>query len=108
MATPDGILSTYVDDSSGQRRSSYGYMQGTSMAVPHVAGILALMKALNPSLDATMVKSDSKLRLLTTGDASCLRNDQVGYGQINALLAVQQALMSNRVRCWAWSPLRRC
>lgn len=88
---PDGILSTYVDDSSGQRRSSYGYMQGTSMAVPHVAGILALMKALNPSLDATMVKSLIQSCALTTGDASCLRNDQVGYGQINALLAVQQA-----------------
>jgi subtilisin family serine protease len=45
-ATPDGngqILSTLPG-------GAYGYMQGTSMAAPHVTGVLALLKSRNPIL----------------------------------------------------------
>ncbi|MBF6593900.1 MAG: S8 family peptidase [Thermaceae bacterium] len=47
---PDGILSTIKNDASGQY--IYAFYQGTSMASPHVAGLLALMKSKNPSLTA--------------------------------------------------------
>jgi serine protease len=43
---PAGVLST-VQDSSGY---AYGFYQGTSMASPHVAGLVALMLANDPGL----------------------------------------------------------
>ena len=44
------ILSTWNDGTTGQGSETYGYMQGTSMAAPHVAGVAALMMAANPNL----------------------------------------------------------
>lgn len=43
------VLSTISDDLGAT--DDYWYMQGTSMASPHVAGVVALMKALDPDLD---------------------------------------------------------
>lgn len=47
---PDGVLSTV----GGGR---YGYMQGTSMATPHVAGLVALMKSQSRSMTFAQVKA---------------------------------------------------
>ena len=42
----DGVLSTLGDDSiPGSIRYTYAWYQGTSMATPHVAGVVALMQA---------------------------------------------------------------
>ncbi len=45
----DGILSTI-------NGNGYGFMEGTSMASPHVAGIVSLMLAQDPSLTLTQVR----------------------------------------------------
>ena len=44
---PDGVLSTFFEDGRG---FGYAFYQGTSMAAPHVAGVIALMLGINPAL----------------------------------------------------------
>ncbi len=91
----DGIMSTYVDDSLGTRQSAYTYqMQGTSMASPHVAGVIALMKSVYSGLSNTQIQALIQSCAITSkaNDSSCVRDNQLGYGQIDAYLAVTEAL----------------
>jgi serine protease len=47
----DGVLSPLKDDTkTGAAQFNYVFYQGTSMAAPHVAGLVALMKARRPDL----------------------------------------------------------
>lgn len=87
----DGILSTLADDSSGTRQASYRFYQGTSMAAPHMAGVVALMLAADPGmtpdqLDGLIQSGQISEDLGTSG-----RDDLFGHGLIDALKAVQVA-----------------
>lgn len=91
----DGIMSTYVDDSLGTRQSAYTYqMQGTSMASPHVAGVIALMKSVYSGLSNAQLQALIQSCAITSkvNNSTCTRDDQLGYGQIDAYLAVTEAL----------------
>ncbi|MGO4455269.1 S8 family peptidase [Arthrobacter sp. RAF14] len=79
----------------------YGLKSGTSMASPHVAGVLALMKSAHPEL--TPAQMEAKLRADATPTPcsapqanigpACVGTTELnsfyGYGIVNALKAVQ-------------------
>jgi len=71
------------------RRPSYSGQEGTSMAAPHVAGVLAMMRAVNPSLSPAAIDGLIAAGALTDDVGAFGRDNLFGYGRINALKAVQ-------------------
>ena len=87
----DGVLSTCGDDTTGSIQLVYKFYQGTSMASPHVAGVLALMKAVYPALTADQVESLLQNGNITGDLGDSGRDDLFGYGLIDAYKAVVAA-----------------
>lgn len=89
---PDGIMSTVGKDDKGQAvQYTYETMMGTSMASPHVAGVIALMKAVNPLLTPKQVSSLLVGNKITEDLGTRGRDDFFGYGLLNAQKAVYEA-----------------
>lgn len=82
-----GILSTLNAGASTPSADSYASYQGTSMATPHVAGVVALMYAVKPSITPDQVESILK-STARSFPASC---SQCGSGIVNAAAAVAAA-----------------
>ena len=87
----DMVLSTLGDDRGSGVRFVYRHYQGTSMAAPHVSGVASLMKALNPDLTPENFDALLVLGLLTDDLGAPGRDDEFGYGLINAQKAVVAA-----------------
>ena len=51
----DGILSTLNDGAQGPGNDSLAFYQGTSMAAPHVAGLVSLLRGFDPTLTPAQV-----------------------------------------------------
>lgn len=86
-----GILSTLNAGKTAPGKADYAEYQGTSMAAPHVAGIVALMKAVDPKLTYAQAK---KALQSTSQNVECDQS-ACGSGIVNAARAVQQ-VRSNR------------
>lgn len=72
---------------AGKSASYYGSLSGTSMATPHVAGVVALMLQVDPGLTPHQVK---RILLATAQDVGKKGIDnETGYGFVNAIAAVQ-------------------
>jgi len=65
---------------------SYGYMRGTSMATPHVAGLAALLRARYPSYTPDQIASAILDNAEDLGEAGW--DEHYGCGRINASLAL--------------------
>jgi serine protease len=93
---PDLVYSDLATfDANNRRQPSFGGLQGTSMASPHVAGVMALMRYVNPNLTVAQVDSLVSSGALTDELGAAGRDIDFGYGLINALKAVNAALAAN-------------
>lgn len=87
----DGVLSTLVEETAGGLVPSWSFYQGTSMASPHVAGVVALMKAVCPTLSPADLDGLVSSGAIVTDLGTPGRDDVYGHGLVNALKAVQAA-----------------
>lgn len=85
--------------------NNYGTSSGTSMAGPHVAGLVALLLSANPQLAGNVDLIEQIIRetaVPLTSAQTCggvpgsqIPNNTFGWGRIDALTAVQRALELN-------------
>jgi len=87
----DGITSTSASDVGGNLVNGYETWEGTSVATPHVAGVVALMKAAAPNLTPQDIANLLASGALTDDLGTPGKDDQFGYGLINANKAVAAA-----------------
>ncbi len=78
------VLSTDNDGTVGPGNDIYGMMAGTSMAAPHVAGVIALMWSKVPSLTTSQLKNT----LYATARSFPIACPGCGIGIVNAAAAV--------------------
>jgi serine protease len=94
VAAPGGsggtssVLSTLNAGSMGPGSDNYAFYNGTSMATPHVVGVVALMLSANPALTPDQVTQI----LQSTARSFPATCSQCGSGIVNANAAVDAAL----------------
>jgi len=79
-----------VDIYSAEPGSSYIYLDGTSMATPHVCGVVALMRSANPDVDVITIKEVLMGSSHDLGDSG--EDNAYGHGFIDAYAAVSQVM----------------
>lgn len=84
----DGVLSTGGRAQQDGIALVYRLFHGTSMAAPHVAGVVALMKAIAPTLTPADFDSLLAAGSLTNQAEGAARNSSHGYGLIDAYKSV--------------------
>jgi len=85
----DGVLSTMLQQDAAT--PIWTFYQGTSMATPHVAGVVALMKSVCTTLTPAQLDTLISTGAITDDIGAAGRDNQFGHGLVNALKAVQAA-----------------
>ncbi len=88
---PDGILSSVMDETVFPAVFSQSFLQGTSEAAPHVAGVAALLLAIDPTLSA----NDLRQIMRDTARDLGVPGDDVAHGSglVQAQRAINRALV---------------
>jgi subtilisin family serine protease len=90
LARKIDILQKPVKASLKIAKTDYAAFQGTSMATPHVSGVVALILSANPKLNTKQVRDLLKSTAFKL--ESCNNNEnQCGAGLVNSLAAVKKA-----------------
>jgi minor extracellular serine protease Vpr len=90
----NSVMSEFVSPLNGTTYS-YAMSQGTSMSSPAVAGIVALMLQVNPSLTPSQIQTilyNTAIQDNYTGNISATGDHIWGWGKINAYAAVAASL----------------
>ncbi|MEO8346719.1 MAG: S8 family peptidase [Betaproteobacteria bacterium] len=87
----DSITSTWNDGSTVATDPSYGYADGTSFSTPEVAGVAALMLAVNPALKPAQIKALMAQSASPFAVGSDCPTKGCGAGILNAFGAVKAA-----------------
>ncbi len=102
FTTGDNYIAVISKTTIGGRTYPYAMSAGTSMSAPAVAGIVALMLQVNPTLNPDSVKSIINANAITdsyTGVLPAAGNNTWGHGKINAYKTLrylaQQASVEN-------------
>lgn len=85
---------------------SYARMSGTSMAGPHVAGVVALMRQANPNADVQTIKTVLMSTARDLGTAG--EENTYGWGIIDAYEAVLSVLSCDVSADFSGTPLSGC
>ena len=85
-----GILSTLNAGTTVPGADSYQFYSGTSMATPHVAGVVSLMLSQNPSMTPAQVKArlQATARAFPTGTVADCTTPICGAGIVDAAAAL--------------------
>jgi serine protease len=91
---PDGVLSTSRDENN---QPAYTFSQGTSMASPHVAGVVALMAAAatRAGTNLTAAVAESTLKATATAIPAAQCSGGCGSGLVNARSALARVANLN-------------
>lgn len=87
----NGVLSTLNTGKQGPVSDTYVYYQGTSMAAPHVAGVVSLLYSLNPSITPPQVLAILQSTVTPFPSGSTCDTSICGSGIVNAGAAVAAA-----------------
>ena len=90
-ATSGGILSTLNAGLTSPTTDTYAYYQGTSMATPHVSGVAALIKSVDPAATPAQVLSFIQGNVTPFPVGSTCTTALCGPGILNAAGAVSAA-----------------
>lgn len=88
-----GIVSTYNNGSTTPGSESYAYMQGTSMAAPHVAAVAAIMRstARSGGIDLTPAQIEEQLKTTARPLPGTCDTGGCGAGLVDAAAAARAA-----------------
>ena len=91
-APQNGVLSTLNTGLTTPSTPSYAYYQGTSMAAPHIAGVVSLMVSLDPSLNYTQTLHLLQISARAFPGGSNCNTSTCGSGIVDAAAALNAVL----------------
>ena len=105
-----GVLSTVNSGSTVPVSDSYAYYQGTSMAAPHVTGVISLMFSRNPYLTPSQVLKILQNTAKAYPEGSTCNTSNCGSGIVDAGAAVNAVpvqFFDVSINYWAHSWIER-